>query len=137
MRLQTLLGIRETGFDRAPQVPLDPRITLELYRSTDYILPFYCVDTQGVPVDLAGAGTTVTLTMKKRPTDHAVMLSTTLTLTPGEAGRGIFTIPSSIFDFALEGSYFYEVMGVFGGLRDPLVPLSPLRIMIAGTRSAC
>ncbi len=137
MRLATLQGIRETGYDRAPQVPLDPRITLELYRSIDYILPFYCVDTQGVPVDFTGAGTSVTLSIKKRPTDHAALIQTTLTLTTGVPGSGYFTIPAATFDFALEGSYFFEVMGVFGGLRDPLVPLSPLRLSVSGTRSAC
>ncbi len=137
MRLQTLQGIRVTGYDKAPQVPLDPRITLELYRSVDYILPFYCVDTQGLPVDFTGAGTSVTLTVKKRPTDHAGLLQITLTLDTGIPGSGTFIIPAATFDFALEGPYFYEVMGVFGGLRDPLIPLSPLRLMVSGTRSAC
>jgi len=137
MRLQTILGIRETGYDRAPWLPLDPRITLELFRSVDYVIPILVVDTQGVPVDLTGVGTLATMTIKKRPTDHAYLYSSNVTLDIGLPGQGYYTIPAATFDFALEGGYFWEVMGLFRGLRDPLIPLSPIRLMAQGTRSAC
>ena len=134
MRIAQLLGIRETGYDRAPWLPLDPRITLELYRSVDYSIPLLVVDTQGVPVDISTAQ--ILLNIKKRPSDHNPVFFAQLV--PGiEPGKGEFTIPAISFDWALEGSYVYEVVGYFGSIRDPLIPLSPLRLMPMGSKSSC
>ncbi len=141
MRLPTLQCIRETGFDRAPHVPLDPRITVQLYKSVDIVIPFFVYNTQGVPVDIT-ANATITFVVKKRPSDHAAVASITgvAVITEG-VGRGTFTIPAATFDFALEGKYFFEVIGVFGvapsTLREPLIPLSPLQLLPSGSNSQC
>lgn len=137
MRLQTFLGIYETGYDRAPALPQDARITLELYRSVDYVIPLLIVNSQNVPVDLTGDGTAVTMTIKKRISDHAGVFQGALTLTPGVPGRGTFTLPAATLDFVLGGSYLWEVMLTIDGLRSPVIPLSPCRITESGTRSAC
>ncbi len=135
MRLEPLLGIRETGFDRAPWLPLDPRVTLQLYRSITYTIPLTVVDTQGVPVNLLG--NIVTLIIKKRPQDHNPVFSVVITPDPINAHQGTFAIPAGTFDFILDGSYVFEVIGVFGASREPLIPISPLFLLPTGSKSAC
>lgn len=137
MRLQEFLGIYESGYDRAPWLPIDARITLELYRSVDYYIPLKIVNSQGLPVDLTGTGTTVTMSIKKRVADHAAIYLAAMTLTPGQVGRGTFYLAASVLDFVQSGSYLWEVMLTLDGLRSPVIPLSPCILQSSGTRYAC
>jgi len=137
MRLQEFLGIYESGFDRAPWLPVDARVTLELYRSVDYYIPMRIVNSQGLPVDLTGSTTTVTMTIKKRVMDHAAIYRSAITLTPGQAGKGYFYLAASVLDFVLDGKYLWEVMLELDGLRSPVIPLSPCILQPSGSRYAC
>jgi len=110
----------------ASLVPLDPRKRLELPVGMNAQLPILVLLPSGAPVKLAGM--TLTLTVKKRPTDGVAFPAVTATIpSPAQPGMAVFSILGVKTKGLNPGTYLYDVWISDGsGNSQAVVPASPL-----------
>lgn len=118
-------GVLEDGTPRSAGVPTNSRHNLNVQRGGDLALEVHVVTPLGTAVPLGGAGTTLIFTAKKRPEQSPPSIVKTATL----AGNvGTFLITPADTKRLQPGLYSWDVWLTKGGLRDAVVPLSPLQL---------
>ena len=129
MALVRLIGVVEDGTTRRAGVPVNPRTTLKTSKGQDFQIEVTVVTSGGNQVSLAG--TTPTLTIKKRPQDDPALLK----YTNGDIVGNVvtFTLPSVDSKRKLDppGQYVYDVWITLDSKLEPVVPLSPLLVEAA------
>lgn len=92
----------------------------------DAQLPILVLTPSGAPVPLAGL--TLTLTVKKRPTDGVAFPAVTATVpSPSPAGQAVFAISGIQTNNLNPGTYLYDVWIKDGsGKEQAVVPTSPI-----------
>lgn len=120
-----LTGVVQDGTSVAAGVPSNPRTTMEVIQGAAVTIEVTVVRPGGDAVALAG--TSPTLTVKKRPQESAI-----LRLVGVPSGNvAVFTLTSAQTRAMQPGLYGYDVWITLAGLLETVVPLSPFRIEAA------
>jgi hypothetical protein len=126
---KSLVGVLNDGTPFVSGVPTNPRANLNVPHGADLDIEVTVITPQGVPVPLAGDGTELLLTVKKRSDQH-----------PPSLVKGSYSVSGNVALFKLQpgdtrrleaGLYSYDVWLTKDGLRDPVIPLSPLNLQAA------
>lgn len=129
-----VVGVVEDGSTRASFLPTNTRQTLKLPLATDVTIRLSVYYASGVPVDLSSLSTGLLLTIKKHLYDTQAQLALTGAKQPTEGRhRANFVVVPDDTLYLEPGQYTWDVNLTIGGKREPVIPLSPLRIVdVAG-----
>ena len=121
-------GVLEDGTPRQPNVPVNPRVHLNVPRGTDLELEVAVVTPLGIPVSLTGVGTELLFTLKKSPQEDPPRITKTATLS---GNTGTFLIVPADTQRLQPGLFGWDVWLTKDGLRDAVIPLSPFNLLAA------
>lgn len=119
-----IVGVVEDGAPRGGGVPENPRTPITMVAGTDLKVNVSVVGASGERLQMTG-GATLTITVKKHANDDEKVFTQVVT-NPGPEGS--FTVPANAFKRFDPGLYVYDVWLAMGGVRSPVVPLSPFHL---------
>lgn len=121
----TLTGILQDGSPLKAGISADPRTTLNFPRGTDVRITVRVLTPSGSEVDLSGSGTTLILTIKKKPEHDWPKVVKEATIA---SGVGTFLIePGDTANMAV-GRYVWDVWLTKDGDRNAVIPLSAINL---------
>lgn len=129
MAVRDLLGILEDGTGKSAELPITPRVTLQMTRGSTLRVRLQVLGENGAPVNLANGPATLALVVKRKASQGSADLIVTGALNPSEGvNRAEFAITPDNTKFLDPGRYTYDVWMTHPGGRDPIVPYSPFLI---------
>lgn len=124
MSVLYLTGVLEDAtIERAPEVPVNPRQTLDIIQRTTNQIILSATDPAGLPLPAIGD---LILTIKQKPQDEPSLARLVGTWTPMLGpGKAIFSWTTATMAQAAWGRYVYDVRLVNGSEVNMLIPASP------------
>lgn len=124
MAVLYLTGVLEDGnTERAPEVPVNPRQSLDVIQRTTNQIVLYATNPAGMPIPATGD---LILTVKQKPQDEPALARLVGTWTPMlGAGKAIFSWTTATMADQPWGRYVYDVRLVNGSEVNMLIPASP------------
>jgi len=122
-----LTGIVEDSTPRKIGVPPNARATVSLPKGSDLTLTVKVITPSGNAVDLGGAGTGLSLTVRKKPYRYDYPRIVKLASLSGNVGTFLIE-PGDTHDFC-PGMYVYDVWLTKDGSRDAVIPTSSFQVL--------
>ena len=123
----TLTGLFDDGSTQASSLPTNARTTLQVPLGVNATIAVQVLTPSGGVYPIGAA--TLVLTVKKKALEDNKIQKTAVI-----AGNiATFTIVPADTKNLLPGAYIYDVWMTLGGLRNPVVPLSPFVLLSSVT----